>query len=74
MYYFEGPMEDCFFYIKGEDPDAIIECLCVDCRESKFPELGWFWSGSEKGYGPFEFICESCDKVIYSPPELEEKD
>jgi hypothetical protein len=74
MYYFEGLMEDCFFYIKGEDPDAIIECLCVDCRESKFSKLGWFWEGSQKGYGPFKFACESCNKVIYNPPELEEED
>ena len=67
-------MEDCFFYIKGSGEDAFIECLCVDCRESKFSELGWFWEGTQKGYGPFEFICENCNKVIHSPPKLEEKD
>jgi hypothetical protein len=58
-------MEDCYFYTTRRDKQTFVDCLCVECHQTKFPELGWFWQGSVQGYGPFLFKCSKCEKVIY---------
>ena len=61
--------EDCYFWIDQSLPEEkqIMNVLCIECHDTKHPELGWFWKGSEKGYGPFDFICEICGKTIHTP-------
>jgi hypothetical protein len=59
-------IESCYFFIEGEkEEDKIIRCMCVTCHDTNFPKLGWFYN-AKQGYGPFEYICAKCKKVIYS--------
>ena len=62
--------EDCYFWIDQSVPEdkQKMNVLCVKCHDEKYPQLGWFWGGSKKGYGPFDFICEICGKVIHAAP------
>jgi len=39
----------------------------------QFPDTGWFYRGSEEGYGDFDFICDECGKIIHKA-DLEEED
>lgn len=43
--------------------------MCVGCHEEKHPDLGWHWPGSQKGYGPFDFVCNICGKTIWKVNE-----
>lgn len=60
--------EDCYFFIDLEEPEdeRKISVLCLTCREEKLPDTGWFWQGSKRGYGPFNYKCCHCDKIIHS--------
>ncbi len=63
-------LENCYFYTTKKDNDTYVVALCMECRKNN-KELGWFWEGSVKGYGPFVFKCEKCEKLIYEPEETE---
>lgn len=71
--------EDCYFWIDQSVPEEeqTMNVLCVDCHQNS-PEVGWLWEGSKKGYGPYDFICDNCKKVIHEGPdkgsELNEND
>jgi len=62
--------EDCFFFIYSEEgmseEDEEIRTMCIECRTKSYPNVGWFWRGSIDGYGPWEYKCHHCDKIIYS--------
>ena len=60
--------ENCYFYINEEVPEAErdVKVLCEKCHDEKFPTKGWFWEGSKRGYGPFDFICSECNCIVYS--------
>jgi hypothetical protein len=62
--------ENCWFYMDETVPEEeqTINVLCCDCHE-KFPTLGWFWEGSKRGYGPFDFICEKCGHKVHEKPK-----
>lgn len=40
-------------------------CLCIECHDEKHPNLGWLWTGSIRGYGPFLYKCSECEKIIH---------
>jgi hypothetical protein len=61
-------VEDCYFYTKQIDSKTFVVPMCLECGD-KYPNLGWFWEGSQRGYGPFLFKCEKCDKIIYEHKE-----
>lgn len=55
--------EDCFLFI---DPQSqTIRSLHVTCRNEHYPDTGWFYNGSKEGYGPWDFICSHCGKLIH---------
>jgi hypothetical protein len=60
--------ENCYFWIDSELPEEErkINALCEKCHNEKFQNKGWFWEGSKRGYGPFDFICSECSHVIHS--------
>lgn len=62
---------DCYFFVDQSVPeeDQTVSPLCVECHDSKMPEVGWFYKGSVEGYGPFEYKCRVCGKVIYAGEE-----
>ena len=60
---------DCYFMIDS-NPDIPEELrtmmvLCIECRELHEPESGWFYRGSEEGYGPFDYVCDKCGKMLH---------
>lgn len=62
-------MEDCYFFI---DPDPSIpeekrtlSILCVECHDRDMPDTGWFYRGSTEGYGPWDYECCKCGKLIH---------
>ena len=72
--------QDCYFMV---DPDPLISedkrCMlvfCLPCRDKLHSDQGWFYKGSEEGYGPFDFICDGCGATIHkendSPITLED--
>lgn len=62
--------EDCYFWIdeKVSEEERVMNVMCVPCHDNK-PSTGWFWEGSAKGYGPYEYKCDVCGKVIHPAPE-----
>lgn len=60
-------MEDCFFYIDCRTPkdEQYMSVMCVQCHDEKHPDMGWFWPGTKKGYGPFEYKCAICGKMVH---------
>lgn len=56
---------NCYFYTTCRGEDTFVAPLCVECHDREFKDLGWFWPGAERGYGPFLFACEKCRKVIH---------
>lgn len=63
-------MNDCYFWIDNKiaENEQIMNMMCLDCHQDKHPELGWYWEGSKKGYGPFEYKCDICGKIIHPAP------
>lgn len=61
--------ENCYFWTDSTVPEdkRTMSVMCVGCRE-KNPQIKcWLWEGSKNGYGPFDYVCEKCGRVIYSP-------
>jgi hypothetical protein len=60
---------DCYFFIDMDEAvpseEHKVSPLCIPCREKDYPNVGWFWEGSVKGYGPWDFICKNCGAVIH---------
>lgn len=64
---------DCYFFVDMGVPEEerTMSILCVECHEQKMPDVGWFYKGSEEGYGPFLYKCCLCGKVIHAEDEGE---
>lgn len=65
---------DCYFFVDMDmevvsEDDRVIRCLCEECHNTHYPDAGWFYAGSEQGYGPFNYLCHSCKKVLHSHQE-----
>ena len=57
---------DCYFFTgEGPEEERAMEAWCGDCRDKHRPGQGWFWQGSNKGYGPWDVRCHSCGKYIH---------
>lgn len=69
-------LKNCYFLVDNSVPEKERKMIifCEKCREEKIPGRGWFWEGSKFGYGPFDFVCSSCELVIYSPNSLNKND
>lgn len=66
--------EDCVFFIPLDDdiPDEKrhMSVLCMECRDEHYGEgFGWYWKGSELGYGPYRYMCCRCEKIIHDGRE-----
>jgi hypothetical protein len=61
---------DCYFWIDNQVPEEerIMNVMCVDCHVDSQHDSGWFWEGSKKGYGPYEYKCDKCGKIIHAAP------
>ena len=46
-------MENCYFYIDGDDDNKRVRVMCVGCHDSKH-KVGWFYDAERQGYGPFD--------------------
>lgn len=64
--------KDCYFYTTRRGGESFVAPLCLGCH-GRSPGLGWFWPGSSRGYGPFEFRCEKCGTLIYEPSNAEDE-
>ena len=60
--------EDCYFAQDWDenipDEQRTMKVFCVE-HAHHAPEGAWFWEGSTEGYGPFDYICCVCGKVIH---------
>ena len=67
-------MEDCFFFVDYEVPEKErkMSVLCIPCHEEHMPDTGWFYEGSKDGYGPYDFKCCKCGKLVHNKKEYEE--
>jgi len=54
-------LESCYISFEKKERISII---CEDCYTKLGLKHGYFWN-SKLGYGPFNFICCKCDKIIY---------
>jgi hypothetical protein len=63
-------MENCYFWL-DEKNNKQLTIICEKCHEKK--PVGWYWEGSRLGYGPFNFVCDICEHIIYKP-EPKQKD
>lgn len=59
--------EDCYFYFDKDIPleDDTLKIMCIKCHEKNESTKGWFWQGSVKGYGPFDFKCHTCGYFVH---------
>lgn len=60
--------ENCYFWIDNKIPEdeRMMNVMCEQCHDEKHPELeGWYWEGSVKGYGPYDYVCDCCGKLIH---------
>ena len=39
--------------------------ICVTCQNTHKVAAAWFWNGLSQGYGPFNYICCKCGKIIH---------
>ena len=67
--------EDCYFFVDPQIPleDQCMSILCISCHDKDMPDTGWFYKGSEEGYGPFDYQCCKCGKCVYRPSFDEEE-
>lgn len=61
--------QDCYFFIDlneavPEDKQKV-SVLCIPCRNEHHPDTGWFWNGSNSGYGPWDYICCKCGQKVH---------
>jgi hypothetical protein len=59
--------ENCYFWLDLEVPEAVrtMSIFCIQCHDEKYRNVGWLWEGSKKGYGPFDYKCTICGKMIH---------
>jgi len=54
--------KDCYYFVDDKLPEEerIMQAMCAECHKTH--NLGWFWKGSELGYGDFDLMCSICKK------------
>jgi len=52
---------DCYWF--ASEKEGKMCAMCVNCHKEK--KFGWFWPGSEVGYGDYDLQCEICKHPIY---------
>lgn len=62
--------EDCYWFV--DNPSETIKALCVECNKNA-SKKGWFWKGSEIGYGNYNLNCSVCDKILHKENLNEQK-
>lgn len=64
---------DCYFFVDSTVPEEQqkISVLCVECHNTKMPKTGMFYQGSKDGYGPFNYKCCVCSKLVHKANEDE---
>lgn len=58
--------KDCFYIVEILEDEQYIRAICTECRELHYPQNGWFWEGSKRGYGQWNVTCNHCKKQISS--------
>ena len=57
--------EDCYWYVnKNASGEEFMKAMCLRCHE-KNNDAGWFWQGSNLGYGDYDLQCNICNHIIY---------
>lgn len=66
--------QNCYFFVDPTVPEEerTISVMCVKCHDEEMPETGWFYRGSEEGYGPFDYQCELCGKFVHKVSDDED--
>lgn len=56
--------EDCYWYVddRVQKKKQKMQALCTECHKTH--DFGWFWQGSELGYGDYDLACSICNKVL----------
>jgi len=59
--------ENSYWFVDQDRPieEQTMAAMCEKCHDEDHPDLGWFWPGASKGYGPYDIICLFCKKVIH---------
>jgi hypothetical protein len=63
--------EDCYFFV--DENENKMSVLCVECHDTKMPKTGMFYAGSKEGYGPFNYKCCLCGKLVHEFNESEDQ-
>lgn len=62
-------MEDCYFFVDPDpnipEEDKVVGVLCLECHDKYMPNIGWFYRGSVEGYGPWDYPCAKCNKLVH---------
>ncbi len=56
--------QTCYFWIDCREEEQYMAVMCEQCHDEKMPTVGWKWHGS-RGFGPYDYVCELCNKVIH---------
>lgn len=48
--------------------------LCLECHDQKMPDTGWFYRGTEEGYGPFDYQCCICGKYVHKAEDDQDQE
>jgi hypothetical protein len=66
---------DCYIFIDPSvsEEKRTIEALCVECRNQKMPDSGFFYEGSKEGYSDYDWQCSICKKYIHKADERDEE-
>lgn len=60
--------ENCYIYVSPDSADdSCMNILCEECHKKN--PVGWFWEGAKLGYGPYDFICDTCGHIIHKKLE-----
>ncbi len=57
---------NCYFWVDEtvSEEDRLVNAMCEECHDKTPKTPSWFWEGSVKGYGPYDYVCE-CGRVIH---------
>lgn len=69
-------VKDCYWFIDKDTPEdkQKMEAMCVECYKKHNFDFGWYWPGSERGYGDYDLVCaiEGCDNIIHERENKED--
>ncbi len=56
----------CYFWVDEREEEQFMAVMCEECHKTN--SVGWQWHGS-KGFGPYDYVCKFCKKVIHKHEE-----